>query len=175
MAVVDTKAKTLHRGMRVETPYGNGVITREAFDNPVFGGVTVVVKLDEGPDTHPDEKKPMELMAEKVTVQRPPSHLGDRKAILREVMKEREYQEEKWGNSSDDENNTPFHWCAWIGRYMYEWTFGGWGAFKAHQVDNFRRCMVQVAAMAVAAIESVDRQRDASGRTFYEEEEEERS
>lgn len=83
-----------------------------------------------------------------------------RETILSEINSEREHQVRRWGNDKDDALNTPFHWVNWIVACATGWHFGGW---KLGHAENrkFRRCMVQVAALAVAAIESHDRkQRD---------------
>lgn len=59
--------------------------------------------------------------------------------ILNEIRMEREYQDKRWGHVVDDTLNTPWMWSAYI------------------------------AAICVAAIESIDRQRSANSKTFYEE------
>ena len=40
--------------------------------------------------------------------------------------------------------------------------------FTTEMTDDFRQRMIQVAALAVAAVESIDRQREENGKTFYE-------
>lgn len=87
--------------------------------------------------------------------------------ILSEIESERTYQIEKWGNDTDDSLNTPWMWVAYISHYATKWMRG---AFKlgSNDVDDFRAKMIKTAAIAVAAVESIDRQRHRDGKTFYE-------
>jgi hypothetical protein len=88
--------------------------------------------------------------------------------ILEELRAERDYQVGKWGTSVDDSENTPWMWAAYIGQYATRWMVGTFMPLKPDVTDQFRKCMVKVATLAIAAIESVDRQRQNSGGTFYE-------
>lgn len=90
--------------------------------------------------------------------------------ILAEVANERHYQEGRWGNTADDTKNKPNDFVAYIAAHSTRWFQGGFDPYPAAGVDAFRDQMIKVAALAVAAVESVDRQRDANGRTFYEQE-----
>lgn len=94
----------------------------------------------------------------------------DRLEILREISLERNAQEVKWGNNADDTLNTPNDFVAYISHHATRWFGGGFIPYSEETVNKFRRQMVKVAALAVAAIESVDRQRAKSvdGITFYE-------
>ena len=92
-----------------------------------------------------------------------------RDPIFEEIDKERRYQQERWGNEADDKKNSPWHFTSYIIQYAGKWMAGTWAPLKTDVVTNFRTMMVKVAAIAVAAIESVDRQRAAKGKTFYEE------
>ncbi len=76
-----------------------------------------------------------------------------RDKIFAEINAERQYQEDKWGNDNDDKLNTPFHWVTWVTQELTRFTNGTWNP----PVANFRKAMVKTAAVAVAAIESVDR------------------
>lgn len=87
--------------------------------------------------------------------------------VLNEVKAERQYQQEKWGNESDDTFNTPWMWVAYITQYAGSWMKGLFRLDTA-LTDGFRTAMVKTAAIAVAAAESIDRQREANGKTFYE-------
>ena len=91
-----------------------------------------------------------------------------RDPIFEEIDKERRYQQDKWGNGADDAKNTPWHFTAYISQYVGKWMAGTWAPLQSDTVTAFRTAMVKVAAIAVAAIESVDRQRAATGKTFYE-------
>lgn len=89
--------------------------------------------------------------------------------IYKEIKEERDYQTAKWGNVSDDTLNTPWMWVAYITGYATKWMAGTFLPLSTSSVDTFRVCMVKVATLAIAAIESVDRQRLARSKTFYEE------
>lgn len=91
-----------------------------------------------------------------------------RETILNEIANERLYQEEKWGNNADDTKNTPNDFVSYISCYSTYWFDGGFAPYSPETVNAFRKSMVKTAALAVAAIESVDRQRENSGGTFYE-------
>jgi hypothetical protein len=92
----------------------------------------------------------------------------ERAVILQEIAKERAYQEEKWGNTTDDTVNTPVDFTAYIANYSSKWFPGGFIPYDSKTVDAFRTSMLKTAALAVAAIESVDRQRGDGGSAFYE-------
>ncbi len=88
--------------------------------------------------------------------------------IYDEIETERKYQRKRWGNDADDTSNTPFHFASYIAHYATRWMAGEWVPLRRGTTDAFRQAMVKVAAIAVAAIESVDRQREDNGKTFYE-------
>ena len=88
--------------------------------------------------------------------------------VLIEINNERIYQENKWGNKADDTLNTPNDYIAYMNAYSTRWFPGGFAPYAPETVDQFRKSMVKTAAIAVAAIESIDRQRETAGRTFYE-------
>ena len=74
-------------------------------------------------------------------------------SIYDEIKQESAWQENKWGNKFDD-NHSPYHWAGFITAYT-----------SRHLVCDpatihlglFRADMVKVAALAVAAIEVLDR------------------
>lgn len=88
--------------------------------------------------------------------------------ILNEIRKEREYQKERWGNETDDTLNTPWMWASYIAQYATKWMAGTFAPLSSDTVNTFRKCMVKVATLAIAAIESIDRQRQENTQTFYE-------
>lgn len=88
--------------------------------------------------------------------------------VLNEIAQERTYQENKWGNETDDTVNTPNDYCTYLSAYATKWFPGGFLPYNPQTVDEFRTSMVKTAAIAVAAVESIDRQREALGHTFYE-------
>jgi hypothetical protein len=88
--------------------------------------------------------------------------------ILTEVREERRYQDTRWGHEVDDTKNTPWMWAAYIASYATSWMNGSFPPIGEDNVRNFRKAMVKAAAIAVAAIESIDRQTEANGRPFYQ-------
>lgn len=72
--------------------------------------------------------------------------------ILDEVFTERSYQESRWGNEFDN-LNTVSDWISFITCYA---SMCGTGSPPPDGRD-FRSCMVKVAALAVAAVETYDR------------------
>ena len=81
-------------------------------------------------------------------------------SVLAEVCKERVTQDLKWG----EQNHSPAEWLMILGEEVGE---ANKGALEAHfsgyartgDLSNYREELIQVAAVAVAAIESLDRNR----------------
>lgn len=73
--------------------------------------------------------------------------------ICSEVIAERERQDDKWGGASHDDTHEISEFVQWIEDYA------GWARMMASMgsADKTRRRLVQVAALAVAAVESMDR------------------
>lgn len=73
--------------------------------------------------------------------------------VLSEVASERARQDAKWGGSKHDDLFSVFDFVQWIEDYA------GWCRMMAlmNSDDKARRRMVQVAALAVAAVERMDR------------------
>lgn len=88
--------------------------------------------------------------------------------VYDEIKAERTYQNEKWGNKVDDTLNTPWMWTAYITGYAGKWMVGTFAPLGTNTVDSFRAMMIKVASLAIAAVESVDRQRADNGKVFYE-------
>ena len=88
--------------------------------------------------------------------------------ILNEIKIERENQQRRWGDQSDDTNNAPTDWVTYIGKYSTNWFNGQYPPYTTGVVEDFREAMIKTAALAVAAVESLDRQRIGTGKTFYE-------
>lgn len=80
--------------------------------------------------------------------------------ILIQVLRERERQDEKWGGPSHDDQYTTADFVRFIIDYA------GWARMMASflSADKARRRLIQVAALAVAAIESLDRQGCGDGQ-----------
>jgi len=90
------------------------------------------------------------------------------KAVFDDISAEIEYQYAKWGVSSDDTVNSPNDWIAYISEYSTRHMDGSFPTYNPAYVDEFRISMVKTAALAVAAIMSLERQRQADGHAFYE-------
>lgn len=89
-------------------------------------------------------------------------------SVYDEIKNERIYQDGKWGHVIDDTVNTPWMWAAYISLYATKWMVGTFIPLGTSVVDSFRTGMVKTAAICVAAVESIDRQRAAKGVAFYE-------
>ena len=81
--------------------------------------------------------------------------------VLTEVRQEREYQFTKWGGAKvDDRENDVRDFVLYIARFTTNWFSGGfhsdWGK-NAGILREFRKSMVKVAALAVAAVQWADR------------------
>jgi hypothetical protein len=85
-----------------------------------------------------------------------------------DTVDEINYQQGKWGTEADDSKNTPWHWTAYITQYAGGWMRGSWAPIGREATDAFRKSMIKVAALAISAAASVDRQRDAAGKAFFE-------
>ena len=82
--------------------------------------------------------------------------------ILEEIRKEREYQKTRWGTDADDTVNTPNDWVGYISNYTSRWMDGTFRPYKRATLVKFRESMVKSATLAVAAIESIDKQLDGT-------------
>lgn len=78
-----------------------------------------------------------------------------RREILAQVHNEREAQDDKWGGADHDDRHKPGDWTRFIVRQLGAAEEG----IDVHHWDEWRRQMVQVAALAVAALETIDRKR----------------
>ena len=91
-----------------------------------------------------------------------------RAAIFAAVEAERARQDMRWGTDVDDQKNSPTDWVAYISHHATRWFKGGFKPYPKSVVDSYRDQMVRVAALAVAAIESLDRQRTTAGIASFE-------
>jgi hypothetical protein len=73
-------------------------------------------------------------------------------SVLQEVATERERQHGKWDGVFDDRNYTPLDWHEMISDY------NGWARRMAcmGSFDKARNRYIQIAALAVAAVEAMD-------------------
>lgn len=76
-------------------------------------------------------------------------------SIYDEIKLERDRQDKKFGGPEFDDRKTVFDWCQDIFAYLT------WGRqmWRMGSGDKYRRRLLQVAALAVAALESYDRKR----------------
>lgn len=78
--------------------------------------------------------------------------------IFEQIQAERERQDMKWGQGIDDASH--FHdWITYITAYL------GKAYTYPMYPSNFRKRMIQVAALAVAAVEALDRKDKAAATT----------
>lgn len=93
-----------------------------------------------------------------------------RDKILEEIKKERLYQIDRWGIVGDDQQNNPGSWVTYITSYVSSWLRGKQvPPYQKEDVDRFREAMIKTAAIALAAVESLDRQKRDSGKPHYQE------
>lgn len=78
-----------------------------------------------------------------------------RREILAQIHNERENQDDKWGGADHDDRHKPGDWTRFIVRQLGAAEEG----IDVHDWDLWRKQMVQVAALAVAALETIDRER----------------
>ena|SRR3990167_11355552 len=80
--------------------------------------------------------------------------LATPKTAIQDILGERKRQDEKWG----EQNHSPIEWIAILGE---EYGEACQGALRSHfggkTLQEYRKEMVEVAAVAVAAIECLDR------------------
>ena len=81
-------------------------------------------------------------------------------SVLREIAAERERQDEQWGKFHD-EHHTPGEWLA----LLREREFKIGTAVKRDDYADLRKQLVIMAALSVAAVESMDRK--AVAVTFH--------
>lgn len=73
-------------------------------------------------------------------------------AVFEAIAKERDYQDAKWGDT--DHLNNEYNWAGYIGAYANRSLIGTPGDDPARKAA-FKKDMVKVAALAVAAIEKL--------------------
>lgn len=79
--------------------------------------------------------------------------------ILEEIREERKHQDKKWGGPNYDDQHDPYAWAAFVTNYLGQALsdfVNESGQYEA-RYRKWRYNMVKVAALAVAAIEVVDR------------------
>ncbi len=73
--------------------------------------------------------------------------------VLLQVKDERRLQDHKWGGADHDDEHSTQDFCRWIKNYAC------WAEQKADGLNKnkARKRLIQVAALAVAAVEGIDR------------------
>ena len=79
------------------------------------------------------------------------------KALFPLVEDERRYQVTRFGIEDDDRKNMPNDWVAYITHYSTRWFTGGFPPYKDEAYHEFKRCMIKVATLALAAVTWADR------------------
>lgn len=67
--------------------------------------------------------------------------------IFREILAERREQDVRWGGPSHDDTHLPFEWCQYIDKFRRY-------ARDSDSASEYEHRLIQIAALAVAAVES---------------------
>ena len=73
---------------------------------------------------------------------------------MEQIKKERERQNEKWGDEFDN-NNTPYNWQGYVARYVGLLSDNAW----KKQPEEFKANMIKIGALAVAYLETLERKK----------------
>jgi len=73
--------------------------------------------------------------------------------VIAQVIQERRMQDRQWGGAEHDDQHSNFDWFRFID---YQW-----GRMNN---ENRRECLIKIAALAVAAVESLDRKANEDTR-----------
>ena len=88
-------------------------------------------------------------------------------SVFDQIMRARAVQDRMWGREVDDTKNDPWRWSTYISHCAIRWMRDPHN-WTREDTDDFYDAMIETAAICAAAAESVLRQRNANGRTFYE-------
>jgi len=83
------------------------------------------------------------------------------RGIAGEVLAERQYQEDKWGDKFD-KKNTPNDWVCYIAKYLGQAVTLPWDA------ATFRKMLVKTAALCFAAIQWCDKTKGKMPKRHYD-------
>lgn len=75
-------------------------------------------------------------------------------SVYEEIKQERARQDKEWGGPRHDDTHSEFHWRDFIQEHVQ----------RSRSLGAYRRQMIRVAALAVAAIESYDRRADSAAK-----------
>jgi hypothetical protein len=87
--------------------------------------------------------------------------------VFDHIMRARAVQDRMWGHEMDDTKNDPWRWSAYISECGVRWVRDP-HKWTREDTNDFYDAMIETAAICAAAAESVIRQRNENGRTFYE-------
>ena len=87
--------------------------------------------------------------------------------VFDHIMRVRAVQDRMWGHEIDDTKNDPWRWTTYISHCAVRWMRDP-HKWTREDTDDFYDAMIEAAAICAAAAESVLRQRNKNGRTFYE-------
>ena len=77
--------------------------------------------------------------------------------IFEQIREERERQDAKWG----EQNHLPFVWCSILGEEVGEVNKAALEYYFANiPIDDYKKELVQVAAVAVAMLECIERNKN---------------
>lgn len=91
-----------------------------------------------------------------------PAPAPDLNHVYYEVANERAAQDEKWGGPAHDDRHGTAEWVAFIARHAGLAVNDG----RPESLERFRRQMIRVAALAIAAVESHDRVWPMAGKVY---------
>ena len=87
--------------------------------------------------------------------------------VFDHIMRVRAVQDRMWGHEIDDTKNDPWRWSTYISHCAVRWMRDP-HKWTREDTDDFYDAMIETAAICAAAAESIVRQRNTNGRTFYE-------
>ncbi len=68
--------------------------------------------------------------------------------VFEDIREERQKQDARWGGAAHDDKHDADNWCDYIQRQIVKWE---------DEEQSDREMFVKIAALAVAAVESIDR------------------
>ena|SRR5882724_12439815 len=74
------------------------------------------------------------------------------RSIFEEIRAEREVQDAKWGGPTHDDKHTQLEWWTFIKHHSRR-------SIRGKKTDSYRKQMIRVAALAIAAIQAFDRRK----------------
>lgn len=77
--------------------------------------------------------------------------MTNQEKIVKEILEERENQDNKWGGNDHDDQHGSHDWIAFITKHLGKAVMWPWNG------NAFRAQMIRVAALAVATVEWHDR------------------